>query len=57
MLPLGPQILNYINKTLNIEAFSKSLGHPSIKTIIDGYDTEELEVMQTNYERMVGEMF
>ena len=41
----------------SIETLAKILGHASVKTTLDEYGTEDLEAMQANYERMVGEMF
>ena len=39
------------------ESLSKILGHTSVKTALDEYGTEDLEEVQENYERMMGEMF
>ena len=39
------------------ESLSKILRHTSIKTTLDEYGTEDLEDVQENYERMMGELF
>ena len=41
----------------SIETLSKILGHTSVKTTLDEYGTEDLEAVQANYERVMGEMF
>ncbi len=41
----------------SIETLSKILGHTSVKTTLDEYGTEDLEEVQTNYERVISEMF
>lgn len=41
----------------SLETLSKILGHTSIKTTLDEYGTEDLEEVQENYEKLIGEMF
>ena len=39
------------------ESLAKILGHTSVKTTLDEYGTEDIEDVQTNYERVMSEMF
>jgi integrase len=41
----------------SIESLSKILGHTSVKTTLDEYGTESLEVVQENYAKLVQDMF
>ena len=41
----------------SIESLAKILGHTSVKTTLDEYGTEDIEEVQENYERVIGEMF
>ena len=36
---------------------AKILGHTSVKTTLDEYGTKGIEDVQSNYEKVVGEMF
>ena len=39
------------------ESLAKVLGHTSVKTTLDEYGTEDLEEVQSNYEKVMSEMF
>jgi len=41
----------------SIESLSKILGHTSVKTTLDEYGTEDLETVEENYAKVLGEMF